>query len=169
MAGDIVRYVPMGDEDDVPSDAPGLARLSSHYMVLLPDYYKPADLQSDKEYHAALVITKNPIGPSTLLVRQQDSPKYKAENIHVLQTLAFDAHSRRRSLIIDDDIEGLWQWQENTRVGYQIKIVHQDALHAIIYPGKPTFGLKLTLGSLQQLLKDLGEEDDELENARLRE
>ncbi|KAL8951344.1 MAG: hypothetical protein Q9222_002681 [Ikaeria aurantiellina] len=154
---------------DIVSDAPGLSKLSSHYVVLLPDYYKPADLQAKKRYYAALVITKNPIGPSRLLVRQQDSPMYKANNIPVLQSLAFDAHSRRRSLVIDDEIEGLWQWQQNTSVGYQIKIVHQDTLHAIIYPGKPTFGLKLTLGSFQQLLEDLGEEDDELENARLRD
>ncbi|KAI4144477.1 MAG: hypothetical protein L6R39_004166 [Caloplaca ligustica] len=164
-AGDIVNYIPMGNPDDVPGDA-GPSRLSMHFMVLLPKYYKPVGLQSDKAYHAALVITKNPIGPSTLVAPQPGSDSYKANNIPYLQTLVFDAHSQPRRLVIDDVIEKKWQWKENTSIGYQIKIVHQDNLHAVIYYDHPTYGLRLSDGGYQQVLSHLGEEDDELEHAR---
>ncbi|KAI4113413.1 MAG: hypothetical protein LQ338_008180, partial [Usnochroma carphineum] len=165
-AGDIVNYIPMGNPDDVPGDAPIPAKLSMHFMVLLPKYYKPIDLQSNPAYHAALVITKNPIGPSTLVAPQPGSETYKANNIPYFQTVVFDAHSKRRKLMLDDAVEKKWHWKANTSVGYHIKIVHVENLHAVIYPEHPTCGLKLSDGAFQQVLKDLGEEDDELEYAR---
>ncbi|KAL8917785.1 MAG: hypothetical protein Q9208_007766 [Pyrenodesmia sp. 3 TL-2023] len=163
--GDIVNYIPLGSPDDVQGDA-GPLKLSMHFMVLLPKYYKPIDLQTDKAYHAALVITKNPIGPNTLVAPQPGSDSYKGNNIPYLQTLAFDAHSERRALRISDEVEQKWQWKENTSIGYHIKIVHQDNLHAVIFPGHPTLGLRLSDGGFEQVLSYLGEEDDELELRR---
>ncbi|KAL8774785.1 MAG: hypothetical protein Q9209_000724 [Squamulea sp. 1 TL-2023] len=167
MPGDIVNYIPMGNSDDVSGDCPGRSKLTIHFMVLLPAYYKPVDLQANPDYHAAVVISKNPIGSSTLLCPQTGDEHYKAENTPIFQTLMFDAHSRRRSLILDDEVAWQWKWKANTSVAYHIKTVHQDSLHAVIVPEQPTYGLRLSDGSFQQLLKDLGEEDEELEMARL--
>lgn len=153
--------------EDVSGDCPGGGKLSMHFMVLLPVYYKPVDLQANPDYHAALVITKNPIGSSTLLCPQPGDHYLRAENVPHFKTLMFNAHSRRRSLVLDDEVEWAWKWKPNTSVGYHIKIVHQDSLHAIIIPGQPTYGLRLSDGSFQQLLRDLGEEEEELEMARL--
>ncbi|KAL9007552.1 MAG: hypothetical protein Q9173_007206, partial [Seirophora scorigena] len=166
-AGDIVNYIPMGNPNDVPGDAPVPAKLSMHFMVLLPKYYKPIELQSSPAHHAALVITKNPIGASTLLAPQPHSDAYKATKVPYFQTLPFDAHSARRRVVLDEEVEGRWVWKENTSVGYQVKIVHQDNLHAVIYPGHPTFGLRLSDGAFEQVLGNLGEEDEELEYMRL--
>ncbi|KAL8753884.1 MAG: hypothetical protein Q9184_005283, partial [Pyrenodesmia sp. 2 TL-2023] len=163
--GDIVNYIPLGSPDDVQGDT-GPSKLSMHFMVLLPNYYKPIDLQTDKAYHAALVITKNPIGPGTLVAPQPGSDSYKGNNIPYLQTLAFDAHSDRRAMRISDEVEKKWQWKENTSIGYHIKIVHQDNLHAVIFPDHPTLGLRLSDGGFEQVLSYLGEEDDELELRR---
>ncbi|CAO1598079.1 hypothetical protein XANCAGTX0491_001852 [Xanthoria calcicola] len=165
--GDIVNYVPMGCPEDVSGDCPGGGKLSMHFMVLLPVYYKPVDLQANPDYHAALVITKNPIGSSTLLCPQPGDQHFRAENVPHFKTLMFDAHSPRRSLILDDEVEWAWKWKPNTSVGYHIKTVHQDSLHAVIIPGQPTYGLRLSDGSFQQLLRDMGEEEEELEMARL--
>ncbi|KAI4085921.1 MAG: hypothetical protein LQ344_008016 [Seirophora lacunosa] len=166
-AGDIVNYIPMGNLHDVPGDAPVPAKLSMHFMVLLPKYYKPIQLQSSRAHHAALVITKNPIGASTLLAPQPHSDVYKATNVPYFQTLPFDAHSARRRVVVDEAVEGRWVWKANTSVGYQVKIVHQDNLHAVIYPGHPTVGLRLSDGAFEQVLGNLGEEDEELEYMRL--
>ncbi|KAI4110236.1 MAG: hypothetical protein LQ345_007036 [Seirophora villosa] len=166
-AGDIVNYIPMGNPNDVPGDAPVPAKLSMHFMVLLPKYYKPIQLQSSPAHHAALVITKNPIGASTLLAPQPHSDAYKATNVPYFQTLPFDAHSARRRVVVDEAVEGRWVWKENTSVGYQVKIVHQENLHAVIYPGHPTLGLRLSDGAFEQVLGNLGEEDEELEYMRL--
>ncbi|KAL8645153.1 MAG: hypothetical protein Q9210_006867 [Variospora velana] len=166
-AGDIVNYIPTGNRNDVPSDAPVPAKLSMHFMVLLPKYYKPIDLQSSPVHHAALVITKNPIGVSTLVAPQPGSDAYKANNVPYFQTLPFDAHSSRRKPVVDETVEKKWVWKENTSVGYQVKIVHQDNLHAVIFPGYPTLGLRLSDGAFQQVLGNLGEEDEELEYKRL--
>ncbi|KAL8898834.1 MAG: hypothetical protein Q9207_006502 [Kuettlingeria erythrocarpa] len=163
--GDIVNYIPVGTPGDVQGDA-GPSKLSMHFMVLLPKYYKPVDLQTDKAYHAALVITKNPIGPNTLVAPQPGSDSYRGNNIPYLQTLAFDAHSERRAMRINDEVEKKWQWKENTSIGYHIKIVHQDNLHAVIFPDHPTLGLRLSDGGFEQVLSHLGEEDDELELRR---
>ncbi|KAL8989511.1 MAG: hypothetical protein Q9169_008347 [Polycauliona sp. 2 TL-2023] len=157
----------MACPEDVSGDCAGKGKLSMHFMVLLPIYYKPVDLQADPDYHAALVISKNPIGSSTLLCPQPGDHHFRAENVPHFKTLVFDAHSRRRSLIHDDEVEWTWKWKPNTSVGYHIKIVHQDSLHAVIIPGQPTYGLRLSDGSFQQLLRDLGEEEEELEMARL--
>ncbi|KAL8721724.1 MAG: hypothetical protein Q9181_007647 [Wetmoreana brouardii] len=166
LAGDIVNYIPLNNADDVLSDAPGHDKLSRHFMLLLPAYYKPVQLQHDPNYYAALVISSNPIGPSSLLIPQPGEEDYKAENIPTLKTLVFDAHSRLRSLIVDDEVERQWVWKEHTSLCYQIKIVAQDHLHAVIFPNQPTYGLRLSDGAFQQVLRDLGEEEEELENAR---
>lgn len=163
--GDIVNYIPLGTPGDVQGDV-GPSKLSMHFMVLLPKYYKPVDLQTDQAYHAALVITKNPIGPNTLVAPQPGSDSFRGNNIPYLQTLAFDAHSERRAMRINDEVEKKWQWKENTSVGYHIKIVHQDNLHAVIFPDHPTLGLRLSDGGFEQVLSHLGEEDDELELRR---
>ena len=165
--GDIVNYVPIGCPEDVSGDCPGGGKLSMHFMVLLPVYYKPVDLQANPDFHAALVITKNPIGSSTLLCPQPGDQHFRAENVPHFKTLMFDAHSRRRSLVLDDEVEWAWKWKPNTSVGYHVKTVHQDSLHAVIIPGQPTYGLRLSDGSFQQLLRDMGEEEEELEMARL--
>ncbi|KAL8839731.1 MAG: hypothetical protein Q9176_004338 [Flavoplaca citrina] len=167
VPGDIVNYIPMACPDDVLGDCPGAGKLSMHFMVLLPIYYKPVDLQANHDYHAALVISKNPVGSSTLLCPQPGDHYFRKENVPHFKTLMFDAHSRRRSLVLDEDVEWAWKWKANTSVGYHIKIVHQDSLHAVIIPGQPTYGLRLSDGSFQQLLRDLGEEEEELEMARL--
>ncbi|KAL9604796.1 MAG: hypothetical protein Q9219_000244 [cf. Caloplaca sp. 3 TL-2023] len=169
IAGDIVNYIPTGSSEDVLSNRQVPSKLSIHFMVLLPSYYKPVELQNRSAYHAALVISKNPIGPCTLIAPQPDHEYLKSINVPILQTVVFDAHSKRRSFVDDDELEGKWQWKENTSIGYHIKIVHQDNLHAIIYPGYPTYGLRLADGAFQQVLQELGEEDDELENARFRD
>ncbi|KAL8734162.1 MAG: hypothetical protein Q9166_001647 [cf. Caloplaca sp. 2 TL-2023] len=157
IPGDIVNYIPTGNFNDVLGDCANGGKLTMHFMVLLPAYYKPVDLQANRDYHAALVISKNPIGPNTLLCPQTGDDKYKAENVPIFQCLVYDAHSRRRSLIIDDESEKQWQWKANTSVGYHVKTVHQDTLHAVIYPDQPTYGLRLSDGSFRQLLADLGE------------
>ncbi|KAL8639159.1 MAG: hypothetical protein Q9226_008907, partial [Calogaya cf. arnoldii] len=90
-----------------------------------------------------------------------------AEHVPHFNTLTFDAHSPRRSFVLDDEVEGAWRWKQNTSVGYHIKIVHQDSLHAVIVPRQPTYGLRLSDSSFQQVLRDLGEEDEELQMARL--
>ncbi|KAL8830505.1 MAG: hypothetical protein Q9170_005708 [Blastenia crenularia] len=169
VAGDIVNYIPTGSSEDVRGDRAVPSKLSMHYMVLLPSYYKPVELQKRSTYHAALVITKNPIGPSVLLAPQPNHERLKATNVPILQTCAYDAYSSRRSFIDDDKEDKKWEWKANTSLGYQIKIVHQDNLHAVIYPGHPNYGLRLADGAFQQVLKELGEEDDELENARFRD
>ncbi|KAL9582011.1 MAG: hypothetical protein Q9212_003546 [Teloschistes hypoglaucus] len=165
-AGDIVNYIPLGTADDVPSDLTCRKQLSLHFMLLLPAYYKPVHLQSDPAYHAALVITKNPVGPSSLLLPQPDGEGLKADHWPTLRTLVFDAHSKRRSVVLDDDIEGEWQWKANTSLGYHIKVVREEHLHAVIFPGWPTLGLRLSDAAFQQVLADLGEEIEELEHAR---
>ncbi|KAI4203208.1 MAG: hypothetical protein LQ350_002084 [Teloschistes chrysophthalmus] len=165
-AGDMVNYIPLGTADDVPSDLTCRNKLTLHFMLLLPAFYKPVHLQSDTAYHAALVITKNPIGPSSLLLHQPDGEELKAEHLPILRTLVFDAHSRRRSIVLDDEVEGQWQWKANTSLGYHIKIVREEHLHAIIFPGWPTLGLRLSDAAYQQVLTDLGEEYEELEHPR---
>lgn len=167
-AGDIVNYIPTGSSEDVRGDRPGPSKLSMHFMVLLPSYYKPVELQSKSAYHAALVISKNPIGSCTLLSPQPNHELLKAMNVPILRTVVFNAHSRRRSVIIDDEEEREWEWKANTTIGYHIKIVHQDNLHAVIYPGHPTYSIRLADGAFEQVLHELGEEHDELENARSR-
>ncbi|KAL9024990.1 MAG: hypothetical protein Q9196_006103, partial [Gyalolechia fulgens] len=168
-AGDIVNYIPTGSPDDVRGDLPGPSKLSMHFLVLLPSYYKPVELQTKAAYHAALVISKHPVGSCTLLAPQPDHERLRSTNVPVLRTVVYDAHSRRRSVVVDDAEEREWEWKANTTVGYHIKIVHQDNLHAVIYPGHPTYGIRLADGAFQQVLQELGEEDDELENARFRD
>ncbi|KAL8666753.1 MAG: hypothetical protein Q9202_001291 [Teloschistes flavicans] len=166
-AGDIVNYIPLDTADDVSSDLACRNKLTLHFMLLLPAYYKPVRLQHDPAYHATLVITKNPIGPSSLLLPQPDGEALKASNdCSTLRTLVFDAHSRRRSLVLDDEVERQWQWKENTSVGYHVKVVREEHLHAVIFPGWPTLGLRLSDAAFQQVLADLGEEVEELEHAR---
>ncbi|KAL8671718.1 MAG: hypothetical protein Q9168_003789 [Polycauliona sp. 1 TL-2023] len=167
VPGDIVNYVPTASPTDVSGDCVGRAKLSIHFMVLLPVYYKPVDLQADSNYHAALVISKNPVGSSTLLCPQPGDQHFRSEKVPIFKTLMYDAHCPRRSLIHDDEVEYAWQWKPNTSVAYHVKVVHQDSLHAVIIPGQPTYGLRLGDGSFQQLLRDLGEEEEELEIARL--
>lgn len=167
-AGDIVNYIPTGGSEDVRGDRPGPAKLSMHFMVLLPSYYKPVELQNTSAYHAALVISKNPVGSCTLLSPQPDHEHLKATNVPILRTVVFNAHSRRRSVIIDDEEEREWEWKANTTIGYHIKIVHQDNLHAVIYPGHSTYSIRLADGAFEQVLHELGEEDEELEHARFR-
>ncbi|KAI4173062.1 MAG: hypothetical protein LQ343_003172 [Gyalolechia ehrenbergii] len=168
-AGDIVNYIPTGSSEDVRGDLPGPSKLSMHFIVLLPSYYKPVELQNESAYHAALVISKNPVGSCTLLSPQPDHELLKSTNVPILRTVVYNAHSRRRSVVVDDKEEREWEWKANTTVGYHIKIVHQDNLHAVIYPGHSTYGIRLADGALQQVLQELGEEDDELENARFRD
>ncbi|KAI4086488.1 MAG: hypothetical protein L6R37_008415 [Teloschistes peruensis] len=165
-AGDIVNYIPLGTADDVPSDLTYRRKLTLHFMLLLPSYYKPVHLQSDPAYHAALVITKNPIGPSSLLLPQPDGEGLKADHLPTLRTLVFDAHSRRRSIVLDDEVERKWPWKVNTSLGYHIKVVREEHLHAVIFPEGPTLGLRLSDAAFQQVLADLGEEFEELEHAR---
>lgn len=137
-------------------------------MVLLPAHYKPLELQIDPAHHAALVVSKNPVGPGTPLLPQPDGEFFlEAENIPTLQTLVYDAHSRRRSLILDNNIAKQWEWKANTSLGYHVKIVHQDYLHAVIVPNNPTYGLRLSDESFQQVLRDLEEEHEGMEHARL--
>ncbi|KAL8682407.1 MAG: hypothetical protein Q9186_001528 [Xanthomendoza sp. 1 TL-2023] len=156
VPGDIVNYIPVGNSSDVSGDCPGGAKLTRHFMVLLPAYYKRTSLQANENYHAALVISKNPVGPNKLLCPQQGDEDYKATNVPILQTLVFDAHSPRRSLVIDDEVERQWEWKANTSVTYQVKTVHQESLHAVIYPEQPTYGLRLSDGAFQTVLSDLG-------------
>ncbi|KAL9585053.1 MAG: hypothetical protein Q9203_004414, partial [Teloschistes exilis] len=165
-AGDIVNYIPLGTADDVPSDLTYRRKLTLHFMLLLPSYYKPVHLQSDPAYHAALVITKNPIGPSSLLLPQPDGEDLKADHLPILQTLVFNAHSQRRSIMLDDEVERKWQWKVNTSLGCHIKVVREEHLHAVIFPEGPTLGLRLSDAAFQQVLADLGEEFEELEHAR---
>ncbi|KAL8806674.1 MAG: hypothetical protein Q9182_001202 [Xanthomendoza sp. 2 TL-2023] len=153
--GDIINYVPAGTAHDVSGDCPGLPKLTRHFMVLLPPSYKPAALQCNPTYHAALVISKNPVGPHKLLCPQHGDENYKATNVPILQTLVFDAHSSRRSLVLDDEFDRRWEWKANTSVAYQVKIVHQESLHAVIYPQQPTYGLRLSDGAFQTVLRDL--------------
>ncbi|KAL8937116.1 MAG: hypothetical protein Q9216_004587 [Gyalolechia sp. 2 TL-2023] len=169
-AGDIVNYIPTGSSEDVRGDRAGVpSKLSMHFMVLLPSYYKPVELQKKSAYHAALVISKNPVGSCTLLSPQPGHERLKSTNVPILRTVVFNAHSRRRSVVVDDEEEREWEWKPNTTVGYHIKIVHQDNLHAVIYPRHSTYGIRLADGAFQQVLQELGEEDDELENARYRD
>ena len=168
-AGDIVNYIPTGSDEDIRGDLSVPSKLSMHFMVLLPSYYKPVELQKKAHYHAALVISSHPIGPSTLLAPQPNHEYLKGINVPILQTVCFDAHSKRRAFVDDDKEKAKWEWKANTSVGFQVKIVHQDNLHAIIYPGHPTYGLRLGNGAFEQVLKELGEDDDELENARSRD
>ncbi|KAL8809279.1 MAG: hypothetical protein Q9223_003204 [Gallowayella weberi] len=153
--GDIVNYVPTGSPHDVTGDCPGVPKLTRHFMVLLPPTYKPPHLQSNATYHAALVISKNPVGPNKLLCPQTGDETYKATNVPILQTLVFDAHSPRRALVLDDAFDRLWEWKANTSVTYQVKIVHQESLHAVIYPRQPTYGLRLSDGAFETVLSDL--------------
>ncbi|KAL8862836.1 MAG: hypothetical protein Q9178_000778 [Gyalolechia marmorata] len=155
IPGDIVNYIPMGSSDDVSASGPGAGKLTIHFMVLLPAYYKDATFRSNTDYHAALVITTNPVGFSTPLCPQARRANFKADRIPSFQSVMFDAHSPDRSLIPDEEIAWQWKWKANTRVGYHIKTVHQDSLHAVIIPDRPTGGLKLSDASYQQLLSKL--------------
>ncbi|KAL8925085.1 MAG: hypothetical protein Q9172_002404 [Xanthocarpia lactea] len=149
LPGDIVNYIPMGTSDDVSANGPGGGKLTIHFMVLLPAYYKDATFRSNTDYHAAVVITRNPVGFSTPLYPQTRAASCKAENF---QSVMFDAHSPDRSLIPDEEVVWQWKWKPNTRVGYHIKTVHQDSLHAVIIPDRPACGLRLSDASYQQLL-----------------
>ncbi|KAL8907725.1 MAG: hypothetical protein Q9171_005740 [Xanthocarpia ochracea] len=155
LPGDIVNYIPMGSSDDVSANGPGGGKLTIHFMVLLPAYYKDATFRPNADYHAALVITRNPVGFSTPLYPQARGARCKAENIPTFQSVMFDAHSQNRSLIPDEEIQWQWKWKANTSVGYHIKTVHQDSLHAVIIPDRPACGLRLSDASYQQLLSKL--------------
>ncbi|KAL8646548.1 MAG: hypothetical protein Q9226_006812 [Calogaya cf. arnoldii] len=87
---------------------------------------------------------------STLLCPQRGGQHRRAENVPHFKTLMFDAHSKRRSLVLDDEVECAWRWKQNTSVGYHNKIVHQDSVHAAIIPGQPNYGLRLSDGSFHQ-------------------
>ena len=168
-AGDVVNYIPVNDADGTSSDVSGLKKLTVHFLVLLPSQYKPTASQTNSTYHAALVISKNPVGTCSALLPQPDANfLFEAENISTLHTVVYDAYSERRSLIRDGDKCQHWQWKENTSLSLShVKIVHQDDLHAVIVPNQPTYGLRLSDESFQQVLRDLGEEDEVLEEARL--
>lgn len=160
IPGDIVKYIPMGTSDDVLGDCAGGARLTTHFVVLLPFYFKRVTRQADKDYHAALVISKNPVGPNKLLCPQKGDENYRATNVPILQTVVFDAHCDRRSLVVDDAFERQWEWKENTSITYQVKTVHQQSLHAVICSNQPTYGLRLSDGAFQQVLSDLAKENE---------
>ena len=155
LPGDIVNYIPMGSSDDVSASGPGGDKLTIHFMVLLPAYYKDPTFRSNTDYLAALVITTNPVGFSTPLYPQARRANFKAQKIPTFQSVMFDAHSHDRSLIPDEEVVWQWKWKANTRVGYHIKTVHQDSLHAVIIPDRPACGLRLSDASYQQLLSNM--------------
>ncbi|KAL8954336.1 MAG: hypothetical protein Q9183_007186, partial [Haloplaca sp. 2 TL-2023] len=168
-AGDVVNYIPVNDADGTSSDVLGLKKLTVHFLVLLPSQYKPTAFRTNSAYHAALVISKNPVGTCSPLLPQPDANfLFEAENISTLHTVVYDAYSERRPLVRDGDNCQHWQWKENTSVSLShVKIVHQDDLHAVIVPNQPAYGLRLSDESFQQVLRDLGEEDEVLKEARL--